>query len=228
MASGSGRTRRKAVIFDLDGVLATTDEQHYRAWKAIADREGIAFDRRSNEAFRGLSRMACVEILVRGAALGGARGKAYGPTEKEELARAKNELYRSLLEGLGPEAVLPGVAGLLARLRAEGILLAVGSSSRNAKLILERTGLAGSFDAVADGEDIARSKPDPEVFLVAARKLGVEPGDCAVVEDAEAGIDAALAAGMLAVGVGPASRYAKSQVRLEGLDGLEDLSLLLG
>jgi beta-phosphoglucomutase len=213
--------RRLAVIFDLDGVLATTDEFHYLAWKAIADREGIPFDRKANDAFRGVSRMACVEILVRGAK------RTYGVEEKEELARYKNGRYQKLLEGLTPAAVLPGVEDLLGRLKAAGIRIAVGSSSKNARLILEKTGLLDRFDAIADGNDIAKSKPDPEVFLVAARKLGVPPAACAVVEDAEAGIDAALAAGMKAVGVGPAARYAKSQVKLADLRAADDLSLLL-
>jgi beta-phosphoglucomutase len=213
--------RRRAIIFDLDGVLATTDEYHYLAWKAIADREGIPFDRKANEAFRGVSRAACVDILVKGAS------RPYDEAERAELAGAKNARYQALLAWLTPAALLPGVEELLDRLEAAGVLVAVGSSSKNTKLILEKTGLAGRFDAVADGYDISRSKPDPEVFLVAARKLGVEPGDCAVVEDAEAGIDAALAAGMKAIGVGPASRYEKAEIRIPDLRSLRDLSLLL-
>ena len=221
MGGQSKSARRLAVIFDLDGVLATTDEFHYLAWKAIADREGIPFDRKANDAFRGVSRMACVEILVRGAK------RAYGVVEKEELARYKNGCYQKLLNGLTPAAILPGVEDLLGRLKAAGIRIAVGSSSKNARLILEKTGLLDRFDAIADGNDIAMSKPDPEVFLVAARKLGISPAACAVVEDAEAGIDAALAAGMKAVGVGPAARYAKSQVKLADLRAVDDLTLLL-
>ncbi len=213
--------RKKAVIFDLDGVLASTDEHHYRAWKDMADREGIPFDRTVNRELRGVSRMASLEIILRRSP------RRYGAEEKEALAAYKNARYRELLEGLTPADVLPGAAEILARLRAAGVKTAVGSSSRNARLILEKTGLARAVDAVADGTEISRSKPDPEVFLLAARKLEAQPSECAVVEDAEAGIDAALAAGMKAVGVGQASGCARAQVRLPDLASVPDLSVLL-
>ena len=204
----------QGVIFDLDGVLVTTDELHYRAWKALADREGIYFDRAINDRLRGVSRMASLEIILERA------GRTYSEDEKREMAAFKNGLYVDLLDGLTPEDILPGVAETLDGLAARGVKTAVGSSSQNAKKILEKTGLLGCFDAVADGTDITRSKPDPEVFLRAAAKLGLAPEACAVVEDAEAGIEAAKAGGMTAFAVGDARKCALADQRLAQLTEL--------
>ena len=186
----------KAVIFDLDGVLVSTDELHYRAWKAMADQEGIYFDRHINQRLRGVSRMESLEIILERAE------KPYSMEEKEALAAFKNGLYVQMLDDLTEQDRLPGVTETLDELQRRGVALAVGSSSRNAKKILEKTGLTGRLAAIADGTDITRSKPNPEVFLCAARKLGIDPADCAVVEDAKAGIEAAKAGGMLACAVG--------------------------
>lgn len=186
----------RGVLFDLDGVLVTTDEFHYRAWQRLADEEGIYFDRAINERLRGVSRMESLEILL-------ARStRTYSPQEKQALADRKNSAYRESLKSLTPSDVLPGVREMLTGLRSRGIRLAVGSSSRNAPLILERTGLYGAFDVVVDGNDIRRSKPDPEVFLLAAERLGLAPRECLVVEDALAGIEAARRAGMRVLGIG--------------------------
>lgn len=204
----------KAVIFDLDGVLVTTDGLHYQAWKALADREGIYFDREINNRLRGVSRMESLEIILERAE------RAYSPMEKQEMCAYKNELYVGLLGSLSPADRLPGVDECLAALRRDGRRLAVGSSSRNTKQILDRIGLAEAFDAVADGTDITRSKPDPEVFLVAAERLGTAPASCAVVEDAEAGIRAAKAAGMTACAVGDAKKCPLADLRLESLHEL--------
>lgn len=204
----------KAVIFDLDGVLVSTDELHYAAWKAMAEREGIAFDRKINRRLRGVSRMDSLEIILERAP------RAYSPAEKAALAAYKNGLYVSLLGTLTPADILPDVEAVLAALRARGVGLAVGSSSKNAKKILDKTGLTHRFDALADGTDITRSKPDPQVFLCAAEKLGVAAADCAVVEDAEAGIAAANAAGMLSCAVGDACCSAAADVRLAALSEL--------
>lgn len=190
----------KAVIFDLDGVLVSTDEQHYQGWKALCDRLGIPFDREVNNRFRGVSRMACVDILEE------LSGQSWTDERKQEYATLKNERYRSLLSELSPASVTREVRETLDRLRAGGLLLAVGSSSKNAGFILERIGLGGYFDAVSDGNNISRSKPDPEVFQKAAQFLGVPPELCLVVEDAVSGVEAAHNAGMLAASLGDAAK----------------------
>jgi len=190
----------KAVIFDLDGVLLSTDRYHYRAWKQLADREGIYFNEAINERLRGVSRMESLEIILERAA------KTYSAPEKEAMATLKNSIYRQLLESLTPADIFPGVIELLDALDRCGIKKAVGSSSKNAGFILEKTGLNRWFEgAVCDGNNISRSKPDPQVFLLAAEMLGIAPVDCLAVEDAEAGILAAKAAGMMAMGVGAAA-----------------------
>ena len=189
----------KAVIFDLDGVLVFTDKFHYAAWKKLADRLGLPFDETVNERLRGVSRMESLEIIL-------SLGKAtYTEAEKEAMATEKNEAYRQMLTTMTPDDVADQVRRLLADLRAAGILVAVGSSSKNAPMILQNVALADAFDAVADGNCITHSKPHPEVFLKAAQMLGVDPGDCYVVEDAAAGITAAKAAGMKAIAIGSAT-----------------------
>jgi beta-phosphoglucomutase len=193
-----------AVIFDLDGVILSTDDLHYRGWKKLADREGIYFDRTINERLRGISRMGSLEILLERAT------KIYSADQKQEMAAWKNELYRELLAELTPRDVFPGARELIAHLQAAGVKVAIGSSSKNAQFILERIGMSDTFDAVSDGTNITRSKPAPDVFLKAAEMLGVAPAKCLVVEDAEAGIDAAKAAGMDALGVGFAKDYEKN------------------
>lgn len=197
---------KKAVIFDLDGVIVSTDGFHYRAWKAMADNEGIYFDETINNRLRGVSRMESLEIILERAT------KSYTPEEKEAMATAKNDIYRESLVQLTPDDILPGVMDMLTTLRGMGIKLAIGSSSKNTPVILKQIGLGDYFDAVADGNQIKNSKPDPEVFLLAAKLLGIDPADCVVVEDAYAGIDAAKAGGMKAVGVGDASKYEKADV----------------
>ena len=211
--------RFKAVIFDLDGVLVSTDEQHYQGWKALCDRLSIPFDRETNNRFRGVSRMACVDILEE------ISGRSCTPEQKLEYAAWKNERYRSLLSTLSPESVTAEVRTTLDALRARGLLLAVGSSSKNAKFILERIGLGDYFDAVSDGTNISRSKPDPEVFLKAAEFLGMPAADCLVVEDAVSGVEAAHNAGMAAASVGDAAANGCGDYVLASFGGLLDVCL---
>lgn len=185
----------KAVIFDLDGVLVTTDECHYTAWKRMADEEGIYFDREINMKLRGVSRAESLEIVLEKAE------KIYTAEQKAELAERKNGYYKALIEKLTEADVLDGVVENLTALKENGYKIAVGSSSKNTPIILKKTGLIRYFDAVADGNEIARSKPEPEVFLKAAEKVGVDPCDCLVVEDADAGIEAGKRAGMKTLSV---------------------------
>ena len=181
---------KKASIFDLDGVICFTDRYHYQAWKTLADRLGIYFDEKINNRLRGVSRMASLDIILERSE------KEYTPEEKLAMATEKNDTYRELLKSMSPSDLTAEVKDTLTELRARGYRLAIGSSSKNTKFILDRIGLGDFFDEIADGTDITHSKPDPEVFLCAAAKLGENPADCAVVEDAKAGIQAAKAAGM--------------------------------
>lgn len=190
----------RAVLFDLDGVLCSTDRFHYRAWKELADRLGIPFNEERNRQLRGVSRMESLEILLQGS------GRRFTFQEKAALAEEKNRHYRQLLMELTPADVSPQVRQTLRELRARGYRQAVASSSKNTPLILQRVGLDAWFDAVIDGNQITRSKPDPEVFLRAAQALGLPPAQCLVVEDADAGVEAALRGGFPCAGIGPAAR----------------------
>lgn len=188
----------KGIIFDLDGVLVSTDEMHYLAWKRLADELGITgFNREDNRRQRGVSRMASLEVVLEKS------DKTYTDEEKVELAERKNGYYLELLKDMDNSAVLTGVYGALETLKRRNLLLAVGSASKNAPLILEKTGLLPYLNQVSCGLDTTKSKPDPEVFLVAARKLQLDPAQCLVVEDSAAGIEAAKAGGMRSLGVGP-------------------------
>ena len=188
----------KGVIFDLDGVLVTTDELHYEAWKKIAEELGITtFTKKDNERQRGVSRMESLEIVLEKA------DSTFTDEEKFELAERKNEYFKESLKTLTPDDLLPGVNETLALLRSRGVLTALGSASKNAPYILERIQIEDKIDAIASGLDVTKSKPDPEVFLVAAKKLGLPPEECLVVEDAAAGIEAATRGGMKSLAVGP-------------------------
>lgn len=195
------------VVFDLDGVLTDTAELHYESWLGVAREEGLPFDREVNERLRGVSREDSLRLIL--------GGRVVSPARFAEMLERKNAAYREALGGLTGADVLPGARELVTDARARGLRVAVGSSSRNAPLVLERLGLAVLFDATVDGSDVAVAKPAPDVFLVAAQRLGLEPSRCAVVEDAAAGVDAAHAAGMLAVGIGPARRVGHADVRYE-------------
>jgi beta-phosphoglucomutase len=188
----------KGVIFDLDGVLVSTDELHYKAWKKLAEELGIMdFTKEDNYLQKGVSRMESLEVVLRKGT------KMYTEAEKLVLAERKNSCYVDLLQELSTEAVLPHVVETLLMLRRQGILIGVGSVSKNTPLILKRTELEQYIDQVSCGLDITRSKPDPEVFLVAAKKLGLPSEECLVVEDSAAGIVAAKAANMKSLSVGP-------------------------
>jgi len=191
----------QAVIFDLDGVIVSTDAFHYRAWKRMADEEGIYFDEQINHRLRGVSRMDSLAIILERAE------RNYTDADKQAMAERKNEYYRELLETLRPGQTLPGAMDVVHELKRRGIKVAVASSSRNAGTICQKLGISDEFDAHVDGNDIQRSKPDPQVFMLAAQRLGVPPEQCLVVEDAEAGVDAALAGGMKPLGVGAAQHH---------------------
>ncbi len=208
----------KAVIFDLDGVICFTDKYHYQAWKALADRLGIYFDEVINNRLRGVSRMASLEIILERAE------KSYTEEEKLAFAEEKNNTYRNLLKNMSPADLTDEVRETLEELRRRGYLLAIGSSSKNTRFILGQIGLATFFDAIADGTDITRSKPDPEVFQIAAQKLWMDPALCAVVEDAKAGIQAAKAAGMTALALhGDAENCGLEDCNLASFSSLLDI-----
>ena len=187
----------KALIFDLDGVLTDTAELHYLAWKKLSDELGLSFDKSQNEALKGVSRIGSFEIILSN------NGKSdfYSFAEKEMLSNRKNEYYKELIETLTEKDVLPGIRTLLDDAREKGLKNAVASVSRNAPRVLERIGLASYFDTVADAAKVKNSKPDPEIFLTCATQLGVPPASCIGIEDAQAGVEAILSAGMFAVGI---------------------------
>ena len=205
----------KAVIFDLDGVLVFTDKYHYLAWKKLADRLGIDFTEKENDRLRGVSREESLEIILEKY-----HGEPVSPEKKKEYLTEKNDIYRESLGEMTPEDVSSDVRRTLARLRELGYRLAIGSSSKNTAYILERTQLTDAFDAVADGTHISRSKPDPEVFMKAAEFLGENPGDCLVVEDADAGITAAHAAGMDAAAIGAATASGRADYNLSAFSDI--------
>ncbi len=201
----------KAVIFDLDGVIVTTDHLHYLAWKKMADKEGIYFDEKINNRLRGVSRMASLEIILEKA------HKSYTNEEKSALATFKNDVYVSLLEDLDEQDILPDVIEVIGKLKERDIKVAIGSSSKNTPIILKRIGLDHAFDGISDGNNITHSKPNPEVFLKAAQYIGVAPENCMVIEDAEAGIEAAKAAHMYGFAVGDAKKSAIADYKSDHL-----------
>lgn len=190
-----------AIIFDLDGVICFTDKYHYQAWKELADREGIYFDEKINDRLRGVSRMQSLDIILERAS------REYTEEEKESMAAMKNESYVKLLENMSTKDLSDEVKNTLDELRHRGYKLAIGSSSKNTKKILKQIGLVDYFDAISDGTNITKSKPDPEVFLKAADMVEEKPQNCLVVEDAAAGIDAACAGGFLSAGIGDAAAH---------------------
>ena len=205
----------KAVIFDLDGVLVTTDDCHYLAWKQMADEEGIFFDRQINQRLRGVSRMESLDIILEKAS------KSYTDEQKLALATRKNGYYVALIAQLDQSALLPGALQTVQALRNMGIKTAIGSSSKNAPTILRQVGITQLFDAVADGNQIKNSKPAPDVFLLAAQLLSLPAADCLVVEDADAGVEAALNAGMQVLAVGAAASNQKAQLRAATLADID-------
>lgn len=199
------------MIFDLDGVLCSTDELHYQSWKKITDRLGIKFDRSVNDRLRGVSRLKSLDIILEGS------GKKYSEEEKLSIASEKNDIYRGLLEKMTDANCSDDVRNTLDFLHSKGVLLAVGSSSRNTPLILDKTGLRKYFNAVSDGNNITHSKPSPEVFLKAAEFIGLVPSDCLVVEDASAGIDAGYAGGFDTAAIGAAYGCEKANYSIKSI-----------
>lgn len=204
----------KAVIFDLDGVIVSTDEYHYQAWKSISDKENIYFDRSINNRLRGVSRAESLEIVLEKA------NREYAQAEKEVLLEEKNNIYKDLLKNLSSSDILSGVNEVLDYLKSNNIKVAIGSSSKNTSLILQKIGLLNSFDVIVDGTMIKKSKPDPEVFIMAADKLNALPEECIVVEDAKAGVEAAIAGNMKVAAVGDAIKCNKANFNLENLKDL--------
>jgi beta-phosphoglucomutase len=203
---------RCAFILDLDGVLTDTAEYHYLAWKRLADEEGLPFTRADNEALRGVSRRESLRRLL--------KGRHIDEETAEAWMMRKNDYYRAFLAGITPADVLPGVHAFLAEARQRGVRLGVGSASRNAVDALAGLGLLAQIDAVGDGYSVVNTKPAPDLFLWVAGRLDVPAGCCVVFEDAEAGVQAALNAGMRCVGVGPAERVGRADMICQGLHNL--------
>ena len=204
----------RGLLFDLDGVIVNTAEYHFLAWKEIAGRLGIPFTRGDNERLKGLSRMRSLEVLL------DIGEKKLDRGEEERYCEEKNRIYLSYIRKMEKDAILPGVRNFLHEAKREGYLLALGSASKNAGLILEKLGLTDSFDAVIDGNKVSRTKPDPEVFVKGASALGMEPEKCIVFEDAEAGIRAAHVGGMKAVGIGKRENLPEADMILDSFRGI--------
>jgi len=203
----------RGAIFDLDGVLVDTASYHYRAWKRLAEELGFPFSEQDNEQLKGVSRMRSLELLLET----GGMAERVSRTEKDALAARKNAWYVEMLEGMTPGEILPGALECLRGFRAVGIRTSLGSASRNAGRILERLGLTAMLDAVVDGNDVEQVKPAPDVFLLAAKRIGIAPSACVVFEDAQAGLEAACAGGMRAVAVGTSESLSGYDAKVAGL-----------
>lgn len=187
----------RAIIFDVDGVLVRTDTLHERSWRALAERESLPFPDGLPDKLRGVSRERSLELVL------GDAFDRYTPERRRALTDRKNAAFLNAVHAMTPADTLPSVRELLEELRLAGVKLAAASASRNARIVLDRIELTNHLDAIIDGHDAPKAKPNPQCFLLAAEKLGVEPAHCVVVEDAPAGVEAAINAGMAVVGVGP-------------------------
>ena len=212
----------KGFIFDLDGVLTDTAEYHYKAWKRLADKLTIPIDREMNEQLKGISRMDSLDRIL---AIGN-RTEVYSIEEKEQLADEKNEDYKKLILTVTPADLLPGIADLLADLKAAGIRLALASASKNGPVIMERLGIADLFDTVVDPAELENGKPDPEIFIKGAKQLNLTPKECVGVEDAKAVIESINAAGIFSVGVGTKEMMKKADYAVAEISELRLADIL--
>ncbi|MFW6306989.1 MAG: beta-phosphoglucomutase [Bacillota bacterium] len=203
----------KAFIFDLDGVITDTAEFHYKSWKKLADEEGIPFDKETNEKLRGVSRRKSLEIIL--------AGRDVSEDGIEEMMARKNGYYQEYINTISSDDLLPGIEEILNKLQEKGYKLAVASASKNAKPVIENLKITDLFETISDGYSVKKTKPAPDLFLHTADKMGVEPVYCVVVEDAEAGIEAAIAANMTSVGIGPRERVGKADYRYEQVKDID-------
>ncbi len=187
---------KTAIIFDLDGVIVDTAKYHYLAWKKLANQLGFDFTHDQNELLKGVSRAKSLEILLE---IGNI---SLSSSEKEQYMHQKNEEYLAYIQKMDDSEILPNMMSLLQHLKKQGISIALGSASKNAKLILNTLNITSYFDVIVDGNEVTTAKPDPEVFLMAAKLMNKNPDECIVIEDATAGIEAAIAANMLCIGIG--------------------------
>lgn len=209
-----------ACIFDLDGVIVDTAKYHFLAWKKLTDQLGINFTEKDNERLKGVSRMASLEIILE---IG---HRILDDEQKQEYAALKNSWYVDYIRKMTPDEILPGSREFINELSKANIRVAIGSASKNTPMILERVGILKLFDAVADGNIVSKAKPDPEVFIKAAEMVGVKPGNCVVFEDAVAGVQASLNAGMKCIGIGSPDVLTKAHYVVSGLNEM-NLSRLL-
>lgn len=212
-------TEYLGAIFDLDGVLVDTAKYHFLAWKKLADQLDIPFTEEDNERLKGVSRIKSLDILL---SLG---NKSYSEDERNKFMEQKNKEYVRYISQMDEREILPGVIELLNQLKDRKLKIALGSASKNSGLILKNTKLQDYFDVIVDGNDVSKAKPDPEVFLLGAKRIGIPASQCIVFEDAYAGIEAAKKAGMLAIGVGNRKSLPYADVLVETLENL-DLSVL--
>jgi beta-phosphoglucomutase len=208
----------RAFIFDLDGVLTDTAEYHYRGWKRLADEEGIPFTREDNEALRGIPRRESLMLVL--------QGREYPEEEMLEMMERKNRYYLAFIDDISPRDMLPGARELLEEIDRAGLKSALGSASKNARDVVERLGIARLLDAISDGHSVERQKPAPDLFLHAAAQLDLSPLECVVIEDAEAGIEAARAGGFRTVGLGPPGRVRAADVIFPSLASVHLTELL--
>ncbi len=212
----------KGCIFDLDGVIVDTAKYHFQAWKKLGSLLGFDFTISDNERLKGVSRMDSLNILLEIGQI------ELTQVQKEFYANKKNIWYNEFIDTMQPNEILPGVTMFLMALRDAGYKIALGSASKNAQKILHKTGLYYWFDAIIDGNKTQKAKPHPEVFLLAAKELGLNPGQCVVFEDAEAGVEAALNANMYCIGVGSEQILANANMVISGIDkmSIDKLKLL--
>ena len=201
----------KGFIFDLDGVITDTAEQHYVAWKKLSDENDWKFDREVNDKLRGISRLDSIKVIL------DHNNLTLDEKTMVELAATKNDRYVESLEEVTPDDFLPGAKELLTHLRQEGFHVALGSASKNAPKVLQQLNALGYFDVIGDGNSVTESKPNPAIFLYGAEKLGLQPDECIVFEDAESGVDAAKAGGFYSVGIGPKDRVGHADLRFDAM-----------
>lgn len=211
----------KACLFDLDGVLVDTAIYHFKAWKMLGENFNYQLTEEQNEQLKGVSRVESLNRILAWA--------SYSATEeqKEIWLKEKNDNYLSLISNMNPSEILPGVVDFLGQIKKEGYKIALGSASKNAEIILEKTGLMPWFDLIIDGNKVNKSKPDPEVFLKGSEGLGYLPNECIVFEDAQAGVEAAISGGMKVIGIGDASVLSDADKVIPNFVGINSTELLL-